>query len=399
MNQRLWTDPKDKQTCTRVWKNSVMKCQKKVEERSFITILALSSCLWTYVPKKQELRHFFRIINYFSSRPSSQFCVDPAPKMLSNRSPTNLQDPALVNILRPLSPKVSPKRQSAELFQSEYRPTLPKKALLTRIPSPLLKFLKTIALIAIILCFNFFITNVSLKIIPNLSYGSHNQNLLWFHHDFSNTNSFLEECLATAISNYTLSQKRIQHRNSFEQFTAKSHSHSKKREYPRQKTDDLLSARRRRRRLSKELDLTRLGHEIISKNWIPNNTSLDEYFSPKKECLELRENFTTIPKIIHQTYKSMEELPERWKETADAWKYHHPDWQYIFWSDADLRWVPPPFFLASYMRGMLRVVNVWGSRPLQLLLNLPLSPHNTQLKKTKRTVRYSILYHKRIKSF
>jgi mannosyltransferase OCH1-like enzyme len=44
-----------------------------------------------------------------------------------------------------------------------------------------------------------------------------------------------------------------------------------------------------------------------------------------------------IPKIIHQTYKSRACIPERWARSPAEWKRHHPDWEYRFWSDADLR--------------------------------------------------------------
>ena len=44
-----------------------------------------------------------------------------------------------------------------------------------------------------------------------------------------------------------------------------------------------------------------------------------------------------IPKIIHQTYKSLEQLPEIWKDTPDSWKRHHPTWEYKFWGDKEIR--------------------------------------------------------------
>lgn len=43
-----------------------------------------------------------------------------------------------------------------------------------------------------------------------------------------------------------------------------------------------------------------------------------------------------IPKIIHQTYKSYDQVPEKWKLSIKKWKLYHPDWQYIFWSDNDI---------------------------------------------------------------
>jgi FkbM family methyltransferase len=41
-----------------------------------------------------------------------------------------------------------------------------------------------------------------------------------------------------------------------------------------------------------------------------------------------------IPKIIHQTWKT-DQVPSEWKAFADSWKFHHPDWQYRLWTDAD----------------------------------------------------------------
>ena len=42
-----------------------------------------------------------------------------------------------------------------------------------------------------------------------------------------------------------------------------------------------------------------------------------------------------IPKIIHLTYKSIEEIPERWNKVIESWENTHPDWEIRFWSDED----------------------------------------------------------------
>jgi len=58
-----------------------------------------------------------------------------------------------------------------------------------------------------------------------------------------------------------------------------------------------------------------------------------------------------IGKIIHQTYKSLEQLPEHWKDTPAAWKHYHPNWTYMFWSDIDCRRLVQekfPWFLKTY---------------------------------------------------
>jgi len=39
-----------------------------------------------------------------------------------------------------------------------------------------------------------------------------------------------------------------------------------------------------------------------------------------------------IPKIIHQTWKSVK-LPEHFQILADTWKEYQPDWQFMLWTD------------------------------------------------------------------
>ena len=42
----------------------------------------------------------------------------------------------------------------------------------------------------------------------------------------------------------------------------------------------------------------------------------------------------SIPKIIHQSWKS-EELPERFAHWSDTWRMHHPDWEWVLWTNED----------------------------------------------------------------
>lgn len=42
-----------------------------------------------------------------------------------------------------------------------------------------------------------------------------------------------------------------------------------------------------------------------------------------------------IPRILHQTWKNTE-VPARFAEAQESWRRHHPDWEYRFWTDADL---------------------------------------------------------------
>jgi len=59
----------------------------------------------------------------------------------------------------------------------------------------------------------------------------------------------------------------------------------------------------------------------------------DKYSNSKIQ----RKQTVYIPKIIHQTYKSVEQLPDHWKNTPDSWREKNKDWKYIFWSDTDCR--------------------------------------------------------------
>jgi mannosyltransferase OCH1-like enzyme len=42
-----------------------------------------------------------------------------------------------------------------------------------------------------------------------------------------------------------------------------------------------------------------------------------------------------IPKIIHLSYKSKEEIIPEWKDVLSAWKKTNPTWEIKFWSDKD----------------------------------------------------------------
>lgn len=43
-----------------------------------------------------------------------------------------------------------------------------------------------------------------------------------------------------------------------------------------------------------------------------------------------------IPRLIHQTYKTTT-LPAQWEQTPDAWRRHHPTYNYTLWTDDELR--------------------------------------------------------------
>ena len=58
-----------------------------------------------------------------------------------------------------------------------------------------------------------------------------------------------------------------------------------------------------------------------------------------------------IEKIIHQTYKTRDNLPEQWKDTPEKWQELHPDWTYMFWTDKSMREfiaLEYPWFLETF---------------------------------------------------
>lgn len=76
-----------------------------------------------------------------------------------------------------------------------------------------------------------------------------------------------------------------------------------------------------------------------------------------------------IPKIIHQTYKSIEQLPDVWKDTPQSWRENHPDWIYMFWSDYDARCLVKEkfsWFLETYDNYEYNIQRADAIRPMIL---------------------------------
>jgi hypothetical protein len=44
-----------------------------------------------------------------------------------------------------------------------------------------------------------------------------------------------------------------------------------------------------------------------------------------------------IPKIIHQTWKSQDSLPETFRAWMESWLLLNANWEYWFWTDSDMR--------------------------------------------------------------
>eukprot|EP00658_Telonema_sp_P-2_P023128 TRINITY_DN19260_c0_g1_i3.p1 TRINITY_DN19260_c0_g1~~TRINITY_DN19260_c0_g1_i3.p1 ORF type:complete len:470 (+),score=69.49 TRINITY_DN19260_c0_g1_i3:166-1575(+) len=59
----------------------------------------------------------------------------------------------------------------------------------------------------------------------------------------------------------------------------------------------------------------------------------------------------TIEKIIHQTYKTRDNLPAAWNATPAVWQQMHPGWKYMFWTDVTMREFVSkeyPWFLGTF---------------------------------------------------
>lgn len=44
-----------------------------------------------------------------------------------------------------------------------------------------------------------------------------------------------------------------------------------------------------------------------------------------------------IPKILHQVWLGDEKIPEQFQNFTNIWKTLHPDWQYILWTEKELK--------------------------------------------------------------
>ncbi|DAZ94760.1 TPA: hypothetical protein N0F65_011576 [Lagenidium giganteum] len=43
----------------------------------------------------------------------------------------------------------------------------------------------------------------------------------------------------------------------------------------------------------------------------------------------------TIPRILHQSWKTADKIPARFESWMRTWRTHNPNWTYVFWDDAD----------------------------------------------------------------
>lgn len=54
-----------------------------------------------------------------------------------------------------------------------------------------------------------------------------------------------------------------------------------------------------------------------------------------RETPEATLNYTGIPHIIHQSWKSQQAIPKRFGPWMRSWMSAHPTWTYVFWTDTD----------------------------------------------------------------
>lgn len=67
------------------------------------------------------------------------------------------------------------------------------------------------------------------------------------------------------------------------------------------------------------------------------NTAKTGVLLPQELLLSERPglNYTGIPRIIHQSWKSSSAIPTRFGPWMRSWTSAHPTWTYVFWTDAD----------------------------------------------------------------
>ena len=80
----------------------------------------------------------------------------------------------------------------------------------------------------------------------------------------------------------------------------------------------------------------------------PKSFEVEDFPSPPSSSDSSK---VRIPKIVHQSYKSLATLPKEWSDTPSRWKKFHPAYEYKFWSDVDNRNLIRqhyPWFLETY---------------------------------------------------
>jgi mannosyltransferase OCH1-like enzyme len=92
-----------------------------------------------------------------------------------------------------------------------------------------------------------------------------------------------------------------------------------------------------------------------SNNWTTTTSSKTDHIRYQYEYDSINNdnnnNIIIIPKIIHQTYKTFDSIPDKWLYTQQLVRTHNADFEYMFWTDVTLReflHANYPYFLSTY---------------------------------------------------
>ena len=96
---------------------------------------------------------------------------------------------------------------------------------------------------------------------------------------------------------------------------------------------------------------------IRSDNWTTTTSAKTDHIHYQYEYGSINNdnnnnnNIIIIPKIIHQTYKTFDTIPNKWLYTQQLVRTHNADFEYMFWTDVTLReflFTNYPYFLSTY---------------------------------------------------
>ena len=70
-------------------------------------------------------------------------------------------------------------------------------------------------------------------------------------------------------------------------------------------------------------------------SWIWRKSTIDSLDFPV--IPNLNQNYSTVPAIIHQTWRDAHSIPESWQKASNSCRALHPNYQYRFWTDKEAR--------------------------------------------------------------
>ncbi|KAE8878429.1 hypothetical protein PF005_g16629 [Phytophthora fragariae] len=62
---------------------------------------------------------------------------------------------------------------------------------------------------------------------------------------------------------------------------------------------------------------------------------LKEHNWTRDNATEQQQRVSSIPRVIHQSWKSVDRIPTRFHPWMRSWRDLHPTWSYVFWTDED----------------------------------------------------------------